>query len=1098
MKHVLTSLTVLMLWLSLAPHSAAGVRPANLRCEYRVNPLGLDIPRPRLSWVLEVDQAGERAQKQTSYQVLVASAPDQLAAGRGDLWDSGQVFSDQTLHVEYAGKALKSGTWCYWKVHVWDQHGKPSGWSPTAYWSMGLLERSDWGADWIGDNKDLVNAEMEAEASRDTCLGFRTEATHPDTERRVVLDLGRPIEIDAVKLFPAQPRGWHQDAPSVSFPVRFVLEAGSRSDLSDVRTLVNRADRDEEAPSTGEPKHYRFKPQTVRYLQLRILRLTRESDSKSAAALAELEVWSGQRNVAQGIAITAPDSVEVAGWSKRCLVDGQVRASASRSILLPGTMLRKTFEVSSRVVRATLSVTARGLYEVRLNGKRVGEQVLSPEWTNYQKRIQYQTYDVTGLVQEGGNALGALLGAGWYAGRIGLFERRAIYGSRPQLLLRLDMELADGHRESVVSDRSWKLHDDGPIRSADILDGEIYDARKEQPGWDTFHFDDRGWLPVQADSEPGSARLVWQRNEPIAVVKEIKPRRITEPRPGLYVVDMGQNMVGWCRLKVKGARGMVVTLRHGEMLHEDGTLYTANLRSAGQVDQFILAGNGEEVFEPHFTYHGFRYVELSGLSSPPAADAVLGRVFHSSSPTAGSLETSNPLFNQIMNNIVWTQRGNMHSVPTDCPQRDERLGWMGDIQAFAQTAIFNMDMAAFFSKWVQDVRDDQREDGRFPDFAPNPNTVLGRDLFSGVAGWGDAGTIIPWRVYENYGDKRMLQEHFDSARKWVDFIHRNNPGLLWEHARHRDYNDWLNADTLILDGWPKAGGAVPQAIFATAFFAHSVELVSKMAAVLQRDEDARHYREFYEQIRNAFNRAYVKPDGAIEGETQAGYAVALHFNLIPEAKVALVARRMVEGFQRYGGHLSTGIQSTHRLMMELSEHGYQEEAYRLLSLKSFPSWGFMVENGATTIWERWDGYVKGRGFQNPHMNSFNHWALGAVGEWMWRNIIGIHPDESAPAFKHFSIRPRPSLQVSWARGQYNSIRGRIACEWERTEGRFTLRITIPPNTAATIFVPTHDPASVREGARSAADAQGVRYAGRVGDAAQYEVVSGDYVFQSGY
>jgi alpha-L-rhamnosidase len=866
---------------------AAGITPANLRTEYRVDPLGVDVRAPRLSWTLAA-APGARDQKQSAYQVLAATSPEKLKLGAADLWDSGRVGSGETIHIIYAGKPLASRMRCFWTVRVWDAKGAASPWSAAARWTVGLLEKSDWGAQWIGAPEPLVDPKLAA--------------------------------------------------------------------------------------------------------------------------------------------------------SKDVLTE-------------PAVLLRKAFETSGPVRRATVYVTARGLYELRINGRRVGDHLLAPEWTDYRKRIQYQTYDVTALVRAGANAIAAHLGAGWYAGRIGLFPMRMIYGQRPQLLARLEIETAGGKTEVVATDASWRLQSDGPVRSADILDGETYDARKQPRGWDAAGFDDSQWRAATAESELGAQAIVWQPNEPIRVTREIAPVAVKQPKPGVWVFDMGQNMVGWCRLKARGTAGSPITLRFAEMLNDDGGVYTANLRRAPQTDRFIPAGAGEEVFEPRFTYHGFRYVEVTGLAAPPRLEALLGRVIHSSSPDAGSFETSSPYFNRLMRNIVWTQRANLYSTPTDCPQRDERLGWMGDIQTFSQTAIFNMDMAAFFTKWLADVRDDQSPDGRFPDFAPNPQIVLGVDKYFGVPAWGDAGVIVPWRVYQNYGDRRLLEQHFSAARRWVDWIHSQNPKLLWENKRHNDYNDWLNADTIIHEGWPKKGGAVPKPVFATAFFAYSTSLVARMAAVLGRSEDAARYGDLALRIREAFNRAYVSPDGAITGDTQAGYALALHFDLLPESLRAKALERMLARFEPYGGHLSTGIHATHRLMLELSRAGRSDEAYRLLNLHTFPSWGFMVDNGATTIWERWDGYVKGRGFQSAGMNSFNHWALGAVGEWMWREILGIQPDDAAPGFARFTVRPHPGGGLTWARGVYRSIRGPISVDWRIAGGQLTLKVGVPPNTTATVIVP---------------------------------------------
>lgn len=891
-----------------------------LRCEYRINPLGMDVVKPRLSWIMESNQRG---QKQRAYQILVAGSREKLDSDKGDLWDSSKVKSDRTIHLVYEGRPLKSRMRCWWKVRVWDMDGKASAWSEPATWSMGLLEPSNWKAQWIANAKD------------------------------------EPVN------------------------------------------------------ETGP---------------------------------------------------------------------------------MPATMLRKSFAIDGPIKRATVYVTGLGLYEMHLNGRRVGNHILAPEYTVYGKRIQYQTLDVTDLVVSGDNTVGAILGDGWHGDR---FFGMPPLGKRPfkgrrGFIMRLDIEPVDGKTQTIVTDKSWRTTRDGAIRSGSIYDGELYDARMEMPGWDKLGFDDTMWNQAVIADYLAGANLVWQRNEPIRVVRELKPVKMTEPKPDVYVFDLGQNMVGWCRLKVRGPAGSTIKLRHAEMLNKDGTIYTANLRSAQQTEIYTKRTDGEEMYEPHFTYYGFRYVELTGISYKPEVGDVLGRVFHSASPDAGNFQCSSDLINQIMHMIVWVQRGNMHSIPTDCPQRDERAGWMGDIQAFSQTAIFNMDMAGFFSKWVQDVRDSQADDGRYPNFAP----MLGKSWQGGTPAWADAGTVVPWRMYQNYADTRMLAEHYESAHRWVDYVHSKNPNLLWEKALGNKFNDWLNGDTLVMEGWPKTGGAVPPHVLATAFFAHSAETVSKMAAVIGRTDDAKKYGRLFEGIKAAFNEKYVEPDGRIEGNTQAGYALALRFDLLPDELRPKAAKHMVQEFERYNGHMSTGIQTSHRLMLELTRNGYNNEAYRLLNLQTFPSWGFMIEQGATTIWERWDGYVKGRGFQNPGMNSFNHWALGAVGEWMWRNIIGLNPDENKPGWKHFTIAPRAGGGVTWARGEYKSIRGTIISDWRIENGNFRLDVTVPPNTTATVYVPAEDVESVTEDGQPAAKAEAVRLLSMEEDRAVFTVDSGQYRFLS--
>ncbi len=763
---------------------------------------------------------------------------------------------------------------------------------------------------------------------------------------------------------------------------------------------------------------------------------------------------------------------------------------AEASGALPGTLFRRSFALPGPVRRATAYASALGLYELRINGQRVGESLLAPEWTSYRQRVQVQTYDVTDLLVPGENVAAALVGEGWYAGRL-MAMPRFPYGSYPRFLLQLEIELATGRTQTIGTDDSWRSTTDGPIRSAGIYDGETYDARQEMPGWDAPGFDASGWRRAQS-FELGGPRLVWQPNEPIEVVQELAPVRMTEPKPGVFVFDLGQNMVGWCRVQARGTTGQTVTIRHAEMLNDDGTLYTANLRGAPQVDRYTPRADGEFTFEPHFTYHGFRFVELTGLAKNPTPEAVLGRVFHSTAPVVGQFDCSDRSLTRLMRNILWTQRANLMSTPNDCPQRDERFGWMGDIQAFSQTAIFNMDLAAFLTKSTQDMRDDQADDGRFPDFAPhpgNPNTA-----FSGAPAWADAGTIVPWRAYQNYADLRLLRDHFDAARRWVDYVCARNPDLIWATNRGNDYNDWLNGNWIKQPGWPTDGGSVPKEVFATAFFAHSTELVAKMAAVLGHAADAERYAGLASRIKTAFRNRFVTPDGRIAGDTQGGYALALGFDLLPAELRPLAADHLVDNIHRYQNHLSTGIQTTHRAMVELTRAGHSDLAWQLVTNRTFPSWLYMIDNGASTIWERWDGYVKGRGFQDAGMNSFNHWAFGAVGEWIWRNVVGLNPDDAQPGWKHFTIAPQPGGGVTWARGRYDSIRGPILSAWQLAGRELKLEISVPPNTTATVVLPAPTGAVITEDGHPLEGSRFVKLLRRTDDGAVLAVEPGRYSF----
>jgi alpha-L-rhamnosidase len=1081
-------------------NSGAAIRPIRLRCEYLENPLGLDIPGPRLSWVV---QSNERGQKQTAWQILVASRKELLARCQGDLWDSGKVDGDQTIHVEYAGKLLASRMQCHWKVRVWDRQGHVSPWSEPAFWSMGLLKPSDWEAQWIAYDHPTPPPPADRHFGYLSRLGKSAEET-----KWVQLDLRKTHTIDSVRLFPARPMakvpgfpvyGWQPNGAGYLFPIRFKIEAAQNADLSDARVVADQTVAD--VPNPGlEALDYRFSPVAARYVRLTVSRMVDRSSGNFGFALAEMEIYAGERNVAKDTAVSVSDSVETGGWSKAFLVDGRRGEEEGKNEIFewPATMVRKEFSICGSIKRAMVFVTGLGLYELRMNGRKVSDQVLAPEWTRYQNRIQYQTYDVTDLLCEGPNAVGAQMNGGWWTGPITI--ESALKNPEFCFRMRLDVELADGSNQTIVTDSSWQATNNGPIRRAGIYFGETYDGTREMSGWDEAGFAGVGWSPVKVLPYPdqsAGAILVVQPNEPIRVVRELRPVTITEPKPGVYIFDLGQNMAGWCRLKTTAVRGTKITVRHAEILNDDGTLYTANLRGAAQINEYIWPGGLREL-EPHFTYHGFRYVEVTGLSARPDKETILGRVFHSAAPEAGTFSCSNKLVNKIMHCIQWVQRANMPSVPTDCPQRTERMGFTGDILAFCQTAIYNMDMAGFLNKWMFDLRDSQLEAGQFPNLAPHPADLeklrWANDEF--VPAWSDAGVTIPWQVYQNYGDTRLLQEHYESARRWVEFIRVRNPDHLWRNERGGDYGDWLNGDMTNLPEYPRGISVTPTEMFATAFYAHSAQTLAKMAGVLGRQEDATYYGRLFEGIKAAFNKEYISQDGRIQGDTQGGYALALHFDLLDEAVQSKTLVHLLDALERYNGHLSTGIMTSHLLMLELSHNGRHDEACRLINLRTVPSWGHMIDQGATTIWERWDGIVPGRGLQSPTMNSFSHWAFGSVGEWIWRELAGINFDETQPGYKHFYIRPRPCGDLTWVKAAYDSIRGPITSEWKIADGRFELNVEIPANTSATVYVPATSAEAVTESGIPAVKAEGVKFIMIENDLAVFLVESGRYNFQA--
>jgi alpha-L-rhamnosidase len=713
--------------------------------------------------------------------------------------------------------------------------------------------------------------------------------------------------------------------------------------------------------------------------------------------------------------------------------------------------LHKSYSITKPIKRARLYASALGLYECSINDQRIGDTVLAPDWTDYHKRVEYQTYDITPLLHQGENNLGAILADGWYSGKVGWLTGHA-YGQRPAFLAQLVIDYTDGTQETIATDQTWTASE-GPILRADLLDGEDYDARAD---WNES-------APVSL--RPESPLLQASIAPPVRQLRKLAAKKITEPAPGRFTFDLGQNMVGVARLKVTGPAGTKITLRFAEMLNPDGTIYTDNLRNARVTDSYILRGGGEEIWQPQFTFHGFRYVEVTGYPGTPTADAITGIVIGSDNPSSGSWECSNPLLNQLLSNIVWGQRGNYISVPTDCPQRDERLGWMGDAQVFVRTATCNADVHAFFDHWLQDVSDAQTADGAFTDISPHVAGAVGS------AAWADAGVICPWTIYQVYDDPRLIRRQYDSMAKYIEYLRKNSSGLI---RPAKGYGDWLSiaADT-------------PKDVLATAYFANSTRLVSKMAKIIGKDDDAAKYEQLFQDIRKAFNEKFVAADGTIHGDTQTCYLLALKFDLLDESKRADAARRLVADIKAKNWHLSTGFVGVSYLLPILTQYGYTDVAYRLLNQDTFPSWLFSVKQGATTIWERWDGWTPDKGFQTPKMNSFNHYSLGSCGQWVYDTIAGIGMDPAVPGFKHIIIHPQPGGGLTWARASYESNYGPIKTDWKITGDALTLTIDIPANTTADVYVPGSDVTSD--------DAKMVR---QQDDSALFQVQSGSYLFHS--
>jgi len=715
--------------------------------------------------------------------------------------------------------------------------------------------------------------------------------------------------------------------------------------------------------------------------------------------------------------------------------------------------------------------------------------VLSPGWTDYSQRVRYQVYDVTDLLQQGSNVIGAILGDGWAVGHVA-WDGRQQYADRPRFLAQLVLTYEDGSTDIIATGEGW-MTSPGPILESDMLMGESYDARREMPGWHTVDFDDTDWAPVEV-FQPLDTKLVATNGPLVKRIQELKPKNIQlieDMVKPCWVVDFGQNMVGWVRLKVSGPAGTTVSIRHAESLNSDGTIYTANLRTARNNDFYTLKGEGEEIWEPRFTFHGFRYVELTGFPGEPTEESITGIVVHSDMNPTGSFECSNRLIDRLQHNILWGQKGNFVDVPTDCPQRDERLGWLGDAQVFFRTAAFNMDVAGFFTKWLQDLQDAQSETGSYPPVAPNP---LRWDLADGGPAWADAGVIIPWEMYLCYGDTGILEQQYDSMCQYIDFLRQTSRDGL---RCYNDYEGWRGfGDWLALDGSEGREGGTSKELIGTAFYAYSTHLMSKIARVLGVPEDVETFTSLSNDAKRAFQKAFVNGDGTMVSETQTGYVLALHFDLLPKDLRAAATNRLAQLIRENGNHLSTGFVGTPYINWVLSESGHLDIAYKLLNQQTWPSWLYSVLNGGTTIWERWDGWTQEKGFQDPSMNSFNHYAYGAIGAWIYAVVGGIDFDPDSPGYKHIKMHPQPGGDLTSAKAELRSIYGPISSAWSCSDGEFDWQISVPANTSATIYIPASERSIVLEGGQPAKDAAGISFLRRDKRVAVFKIGSGEYHF----
>ena len=1061
-------LSLILPWLASAQANA----PARLQCEAMQEPLGIDIVHPRLSWQMQDNRRGAR---QTAYQIRVASSADALTQDHADVWDSGRVTSDESVNVTYAGPTPESRRRYYWQVRIWDRDGQPSAYSQASWWEMGLLASSDWKAQWITRDTPAEKGDRESGAKwiwaadenaltkptvgqREFRLAFTLNQKPKSATLLITAKDGLAAWMNGKQVLDVSPMGnfGRRRDPWGSFQVisvgKFVVKGPN--------AIAAEAIVDQ--PSDGSSAQAGF----IALLRVempngKIQRFVSGPDWKTTSAQSD-KAWTAQ-------------SFNDSSWPNAAVV-----AEIGKSPL--GTpwpaqsidAFRKKFDVPKTVRSARIYSTALGAYELYLNGQRVSKDVLAPGWTDYRKRVVYQVYDVTSQLHQGANALGAILGGGWYADGLGWLQNRYNFGQPPiRFIVQLEVEYSDGSRASVISDESWKVAPSAIVNS-DIYNGEAYDARLEQPGWNQPAFSDSRWSRAAVAPAP-EVPLVAQNFEAMHVTQSLKAKAVTNPSPGAYVFDLGQNMVGWAKLKVSGRSGQKITLRFGEVLQPNGALYTENLRTALATDTYTLRGKGTETFEPHFTFHGFRYVEVTGYPGKPTDDAIEGVVFHTDAPFTIQFESANSIVNQLWSNILWGQRGNFLSVPTDCPQRDERLGWMGDAQVFWRTASFNANLASFSHKFTTDIRDAQSEAGAYADVSPRVGPTG-----ESVAGWADAGVIIPWSAYLQFRDPRLLQENWEAMEKWMDHVAGANPSFLWLKERGNDYGDWL-----------AIGSKTPKDLIATAFWAYDASIMMHIAQVLDRPADADKYAKLFDQIRTAFHQEYIKPDGTVGSGSQTSDVLALHMNLLPEGLRPVVAQKLVDDIKANNGHLTTGFLGTPYLMLVLSNNGHSDVAYELLLNKTYPSWGYMIEHGATTMWERWNGDQM---MGDPSMNSFNHYAYGAVAEWLYRYAAGIDEDRAEPGFHRIVLHPQFSTALGSVKATYDSPYGPITSGWKVDGNTTSWNVVVPANTQALLYFPGDATTRVLEDGKDISQSGGASFVLRDAAKTVYQAGAGTYSF----
>jgi alpha-L-rhamnosidase len=1091
---------IVVLALGVTPAFAQVEKPEKLECESLPTPLGMDTPLPRLSWQIRDTRFGA---VQTAYQIQIASSASALVSGKGDIWDSGRVESEASRNIVYAGPALEPSKRYFWRVRLWDQAGQPYPPSETTWWETGLMLKKNWQAKWISYQQPELRAVRESgavwvtnpetqgvKASSTTLHAFRFEFRVPGAIRHANLYVtgqdSAAVWLNGNQVLQSESMPPWQNLPWRTYKVRDVtddLHAGKNILAVGVFRYLSNPKPDTQGPAQTPMS-------AVLYLELQdgSARIFKTSDNGWRAALNPDGKWHDP-------------GFDDASWKPAVHYAPPAGPREPTELGHPWPtdsvkLLRKTFQIEKQIASARIYATALGAYKLYLNGHLIGDQILAPGWTDYRARVIYQTYDVTAALRSGKNAIGALLAAGWYATPLMWAGQGNNYGDTPPALrAQIRVAYQDGSIDWIVTDESWKA-DRSPILTAEIYDGETYDARTNQAGWNTAAFSDAKWKPVEV-TQPNEPEIRWQYFQPIRVERTLPAKTVTTPTPGVYVFDFAQNLSGVARVRARGPAGTDVKLRFAEVLNPDGTIYTDNLRTAKATDHFILAGKGVEEYQPAFTFHGFRYVEVSGLSAKPAKGDLTAVVFHSDAPFTATLNTGSPMLNQLWSNILWGQRSNFVGVPTDCPQRDERLGWTADAQVFWRTATYNMDLSTFSRKFAADLRGTQVGTAMYGIFAPG--TEMANPGYG--TGWSDAGVIIPWTAWIQTGDPAVIEENWAGMEQYLAAILAANPDFTWRHDYGIPFADWLSPE-----------GVTPVDLIATAYWAYDVSLMQQMAHASGKTSDEQKYTALFEEIKTAFNRAWVHPDGFVGGvpppavfpsgvsrtlsdkpvETQTGYVLALHMNLLSDALRQVAAQRLVDRLASNHWRLGTGFLGTPYLLSALTDTGHSDVAYRLLLSTEYPSWGYLVNHGATTMWERWNGDQMR---SDPSMNSYNHYAYGAVADWIYRYAAGIDTTPDDPGFHTILLHPNFDRSLGHLDFSYDSGYGTIRSSWQVSGQTAMWKLIIPANAKGRLALSSAELGNFRLDGVALLQSSKLRHVDKGATPEVLEIPAGSYEFE---